>query len=125
MAKTVNIDYLSQEVVKQLSQWVDGLDEKIEVIAREEGKTMVANVKRDSPVRTTKDNYKSGWRMKIERKNKYIKIKGYNKNKPQITWLLENGHALPSGGRTKKIPHLYKNEEEANKRFKERVEGLF
>lgn len=71
--------------------------------------------------------YNKGWtvtqtaRDKREHKNATV----HNKDHYQLTHLLEKGHALPQGGRSKAYTHIYPIAEEAVEKLMKRItEGI-
>lgn len=67
-------------------------------------------------------HYANGWRARVEKTSLNIYLQAYNANKPQLTHLLENGHAKVNGGRVDGIPHIAPVNEWAEKEVIERVE---
>lgn len=60
-------------------------------------------VKEGSPVGESKSKkYKDGWDKKKKKNERVI----YNKNKPSLTHLINNGHLSKSGERVAPIPHI-------------------
>jgi hypothetical protein len=101
------------------SDVIDGIDEASEKIS----KNAVKKLKQDSPKDTKK--YSKGWAVKTEKKygetNSHII---YNKNKPQLTHLLEHGHAKRGGGRVEGKPHIRPVEEQVIQEFSAEVERI-
>lgn len=74
----------------------------------------VKKLKATSPKRSKKKSYASGWKAEQENQRTGVAATIHNKNKPGLTHLLENGHALRNGGRAKAFPHIKPVEEWAN-----------
>jgi len=119
----ISIDQLANEIAKGLQEYssdvIDGIDEASEKIS----KNAVKKLKQDSPKDTKK--YSKGWAVKTEKKygetNSHII---YNKNKPQLTHLLEHGHAKRGGGRVEGKPHIRPVEEQVIQEFSAEVERI-
>ncbi len=114
MAKKQDI---GAEIVQALSNYTDDVMEQIEEEADRIAKEAVDELKKTSPVQT--GDYAKGWAKKKDGKNIVI----YNRQKPGLTHLLEKGHALRGGGRTKAYPHIAPVEEKVNIRFELAVEN--
>lgn len=120
----INIEDLSNTVIKQINNWSDEKSDKINQHVRKRGKEMVEAIKKDSPKKT--GNYAKGWKAKITLGKGYAKIKGSNTTRPELTHLLENGHRTAGGTKmTKKYPHIKGNEEKYNELLLEDIKGEF
>lgn len=103
--RTIHFSQLEVEIVKALSEYseevAEGVQKEVEDVATE----LVNTLKKTSPRET--GEYARGWTQKTEYKSRDdIRIRVYNRTKPQITHLLENGHAKVNGGRVDGIPHI-------------------
>lgn len=65
--------------------------------------------------------YANGWRAKLEKGALQVKLVVYNANKPQLTQLLENGHAKVNGGKVDGKPHISPVNDWAQKEALERI----
>ena len=115
----VKIDNLSAELKAQFALYSEDITNQIKGIVREETKTLKNNIKKDSPVRS--DKYAKGWTIKTEENANEIITIVYNKKKPGLTHLLEFGHALKNGGRSKAYSHILNNETIAKEKIVERI----
>ena len=119
----ISIDQLANEIAKGLKEYsqdvIEGIDEASERIA----KNAVKELKSKSPKKT--GEYAKGWTKKTEKKygetNSHVI---YNKNKPQLTHLLEHGHAKRGGGRVEGKPHIRPVEEQVINEFTAEVEKV-
>ena len=96
-------------------------------IVKEEAETMAKNLRLTSPRRrgSYPKQYYKGWTLKKTSQNSNsISYLAYNKNKPQLTHLLEYGHILSTGERSEEYPHINKAQDEAEKRVIERIERV-
>lgn len=81
-------------------------------IIRKNARACRDRIKDRSPVDTTSGTvrehgvYKNGWRVSIVELPLSIECTVHNYRRPYLTWLLENGHLLADGSRTKKQPHI-------------------
>ena len=115
MAK-VSIDSLADAVAKELADYnqdvTDGVKKEVKRVAKE----MVQELKRTSP--RDSGDYAAGWREKPEFESaEDIRERVYNAKKPQLTHLLEHGHAKQNGGRVNGKPHIGPAEQEAEKKL--------
>lgn len=110
-------DELYSEIARSISTEVQEIEESVNYAAKVCAYELRDNIKADSP--TDSGDYKKGWRVT---KLKYSYVV-HNKNKPELTHLLENGHCIKIKGkilgRTKAIPHIKKNEDCTVEKFEE------
>lgn len=111
---------LRREVNKLLEEYVedvqDILDDNAQYVAKETAK----EIKNNAPRKT--GEYATGITSKLTTKGRNGKtFTVYNKNKPQLTHLLEHGHAKVNGGRVSGTPHWAPAEETAIKEYEDRI----
>ena len=116
----VSISDLAIAVACELEQYsqdvTDGLKKDVKAVAEE----MVTDLKRTSPKKTGK--YASGWKSRVEYESRDdIRVRVYNSKKPQLTHLLEKGHAKVNGGSVSGVPHIGPAEAEAEKKLDAKV----
>lgn len=106
------------DLSKLLDQYKDEVQEKVDDAQEKAAKSAIDELTSTSPrdARSGKKYYR-GWTS--QKKGKGLVV--YNKNKPQITSLLENGHATRNGGRTQAIPHVKPAEETASDVFEDAI----
>lgn len=103
---------MAAELASYSQDVTDGVKKEVKQVAQE----MVQELKRTSPKDTGK--YAAGWREKTEFENaEDIRERVYNAKKPQLTHLLEYGHAKQNGGRVEGKPHIRPAEQEAEKKL--------
>lgn len=51
-------------------------------------------------------HYANGWAVEVEKGRTGVTVRVWNKTKPGLTHLLENGHQKRNGGRTDPIVHI-------------------
>lgn len=104
MSKIVTIDQLATEITRAVAQYNDDVASAIEKEVDDTAKAVQADIKANSPVRT--GEYRKGWARKKSKSGGSVTQTIYNKNKPQLTHLLEYGHAKRGGGRVEGKPHI-------------------
>lgn len=120
MARKIPLQELEIAIVKELSQYGNEVAEEIKKNVRSVAKETVKTLKATSPRDT--GEYAKGWTYKIEYEDMNdIRVRVYNRNKPQLTHLLENGHAKKNGGRVDGRPHIGPAEQEAEKKLENSV----
>ncbi|AJQ57912.1 prophage pi2 protein 37 (plasmid) [Bacillus thuringiensis serovar morrisoni str. 4AA1] len=111
-----NIDDLSNEIARELQRYANVIEEDMEVAKEEVADNLVDELKQKSPKNTGR--YSKGWRKKKDGNAIIV----HNALKPQLTHLLEKGHAKANGGRVPAKVHIAPVEEHAIHDFVERVE---
>ncbi len=118
MSKKVAVDNMADAIVEELKNYSAEVTQKVKEEIRNAGNECAEEIKDKSPVKT--GEYKKGWKAKVvyERESD-IRVRVHNAKKPQLTHLLENGHAKVSGGRVPGILHI----EPAEKKIEEKLVG--
>ncbi|PGX31020.1 hypothetical protein COE33_09285 [Bacillus anthracis] len=111
-----SIDSLANDIARELQRYGKEVEEKLEVEKEVVANNLVSDLKEKSPKNTGK--YAKGWRKKKEGNGFIV----HNALKPQLTHLLEKGHAKVNGGRVPAKVHIAPAEERAVNEFSERVE---
>ncbi|MDZ4567464.1 HK97 gp10 family phage protein [Bacillus cereus] len=111
-----SIDSLADDIARELQRYGKEVEEKLEVEKKVVANNLVDELKQKSPKNTGK--YRKGWRKK--KVGNAIVV--HNALKPQLTHLLEKGHAKVGGGRVPAQVHIAPAEEKAINEFVERVE---
>ena len=106
MADVVKVDDLAGEIVLAVRTYTEEVGEAIEEAVKETAQALAADLRETSPKDT--GEYAKGWTAKKEGPGRYVV---YNKKKPQLTHLLEHGHAKRGGGRVEGRPHIKPAEE--------------
>ena len=102
----IKVDELAGEIVLAIQAYTEDVSEAIDQAARDTAKAMAKDLRETSPKDT--GEYAKGWTHRKEAPGSY---RVYNKKKPQLTHLLEHGHAKAGGGRVEGIPHIKPAEE--------------
>lgn len=123
MSETVPIDGLADAISDILQQYSDGVIDGIKKAEDVTAKECKENLKADSPVGAT-GKYARSWKVTVTANTPLEKHTVIHNKQAGLTHLLEDGHATRNGGRTRKFPHIKKNEEKANAAFEKRVEEV-
>ena len=116
MAKKTSAAELSIEITKLLKEYSTQTTDTVKKIVRRVGRETAKELRQDSPRDT--GEYAAGWRSRVRAEaSDKIDVEVYNSSKPQLTHLLEYGHAKVNGGRVEGIPHIRPAEEEAVKKL--------
>ena len=100
---------LQQQLAKILEEYGDEIKDNIEEAVEITSKATRKELQRISPTNTGK--YAKGWTVnKIEKTWKGIEVTVYNRTKPGLTHLLNNGHVKQNGGRQAGDGHIDKAE---------------
>lgn len=119
----IKVSELAQVVAQELADYsqdvTDGVKKEVKQVAKE----MVQDLKQTSP--RDSGEYASGWREKTEFESaEDIRERVYNAKKPQLTHLLEYGHAKQNGGRVNGKPHIGPAEQAAEKKLTNGVKAV-
>ena len=106
MADVIKVDDLAGEIVLAIRTYTEEVGAAIDQAARDTAKAMAKDLRETSPKDT--GEYAKGWTHRKEAPGSY---RVYNKKKPQLTHLLEHGHAKRGGGRVEGRPHIKPAEE--------------
>lgn len=116
----------SADVSELLKNYVGDATEIVEKSAKEAADICTNQLRNTSPSgKGRKGHYASGWAVKEESSGRVASFTVYNKKKPQLTHLLENGHVIRNKkgtyGRARAIKHIEPAEEAAAQKFELRV----
>lgn len=125
MANTIKPDQLAAEIMNALVEYKDAVNVITEENVRKVMNEARADVRARSPQREKgAKSYKRHWRTKFIREGTAIKGIVYN-DKAGLTHLLEFGHALWNGGRTRAEEHIAPAQETANEAIERGIkEGI-
>lgn len=119
---------MSKNVAEQLSaileQYARDVSSEVSAIATEVSDSVAKDLKATSPTGDSrKKKYKNGWTVNIEKvPGGGVNTVVYNKNKPQLTHLLEHGHLISNqhgstGKRAPAIKHIEPAEQRGITKF--------
>lgn len=99
---------LSNEIAKYLSEYSEEVENELDELAEETANKAVSTLKANSPRR--KGKYAARWKVTRNKKGNYVV---HNAPKTyRLTHLLERGHLLRNGGRSKAQPHIAQIEQQ-------------
>lgn len=125
MSNFVDLNNLSKEIEKELTEYSKEVTENIKKAVNKRTREGVEELKKNSPNMT--GDYSTGWRSRTEYEDARKRVKRiYNKTDYQIEHLLEDGHKNGPGGAwgpdVKAIPHIRKVEEKVIEELEKDVE---
>ncbi|MCD8355987.1 MAG: HK97 gp10 family phage protein [Clostridia bacterium] len=115
MGSKIDISHLSEEIAETLNEFNDDFNEEVMELTNTVAKKTVVMLKASSPKKT--GSYGKGWGVirKFQYKrgvSRVYTVVVHNKTDPQLTHLLEKGHAdIRHGGRVAPIVHIEPAEE--------------
>ncbi len=122
MSKKVSVDSFANELVSILQEYTEEVTEGMEKAKDDVADEAVETLKATSPVgkRKRRRRYKHGWRKKTIKTARII----HNSTDYQLTHLLEKGHALVNGGRTRAFPHIGQVEDKVIVGYEKQLEKV-
>ena len=127
----MQIDDLAESIVKELEKFNEEETEVFKEIVDEVADETVTFLKDNSPKRLRggkrakkykPGSYAKSWKADTRFDGKVGKRVIVRSTQPQLTHLLEYGHASRNGGRTKAYQHIAPAEEKAEKLMNEKLE---
>ena len=120
MVKTIKPQDLAAAAENALRSYNKVVAEEIKKEAVETADLCVQDIQAKAPRHTGK--YRRGWKAKtLFESEDDIRIAVYNQTAPQLTHLLEHGHAKQNGGRVEGKAHIAPAEQRAAKRLESRA----
>ena len=116
---------LSKAVAAVLSEYEESVVETVQRVTNELAKDGLSKVKAASPVsgKSPKSSaYRSGWSKKVITNRLGASAIIYNGKYPGLVHLLEKGHALRNGGRSRAQPHVAPVQEWMSNELQKRIE---
>ena len=110
---------LQAQIQEILSDYGEEVQEELRTIVPDVAKEAVKKLKKTSPKRSGK--YSRSWTQRTEKSRMTVTSTVYS-TQPGLPHLLEYGHALRNGGRSKPDVHIAPVEQWVNKEVVERIE---
>lgn len=117
----IDTEELANEIAKDLENYskkiTDGVKKNIDIVSKEVNEEIKAHV----VFKEHTGKYVKSFRIKKSYEDGYKKVNNWCviNGEYRLTHLLEKGHALRQGGRTKAYPHIRYGDELAQKRMEE------
>ena len=109
----MDIDELAKAIAYEVEAYIEEVQDNLDAAADLYAKELAADIKEDSPVRS--GNYKKGWRVQKKGHTRTV----YNKNRPDLTYVLEYGCTRRDGSRITPTPHIRDNADRACENFED------
>lgn len=116
----IRVSDLGRELAKEIGRYSDEVNNILDNLEEKYSKIAVKKLRVAGNFEThrSKKEYKKGWRAKRSPSGGWVV---YNATNPGLTHLLERGHALASGGRTRAFPHIAPIEQQIIRDFEREV----
>ena len=120
MSKKIAIDDLTDIIIGELQDYSEEIMEDVKKSVKKVAKECVSDIKEKAPENT--GDYKKGWKTKITfESSNDIRVTVHNSKKPQLTHLLEHGHAKVNGGRVEGKEHIRPAEQRAESKLLKQI----
>lgn len=123
----VKIDNLASEIAKVMKDYANATDDVVEKAVTQTSKEVVQELKQAHPSGagdySSWTEYNQGWKVMQTKTDKRYNKKAtvHNATKYRLTHLLEKGHALVNGGRSRAFPHIAPVAEKAEDKLLEKI----
>lgn len=116
----VSVNDLADAIADELREYNQDVTDDLKKEIKQVSKEAVSEIKQKSPENS--GAYKKSWKARVEYESaEDIRVRIYNAKKPQLTHLLEHGHAKQNGGRVEGNPHIGPAEQNAEKKLLQKV----
>ena len=121
-ADRCSIDQMAHVIMEGLQEYADLAAEDMKDAVKKAGNSAKKDIQANAPEKT--GAYQKSWAVKTVRENaSAMEVVVYSRNRYQLAHLLEFGHALRQGGRTRAFPHIAPAEERAAEMLAREVEA--
>ena len=121
-ADRCRIDQMAHVIMEGLQEYADLAAEDMKAAVKKAGNSAKKDIQANAPEKT--GAYQKSWAVKTVRENaSAMEVVVYSRNRYQLAHLLEFGHALRQGGRTRAFPHIAPAEERAAEMLVREVEA--
>ena len=104
-ANRCRIDQMAHVIMEGLQEYADLAAEDMKAAVKKAGNSAKKDIQANAPEKT--GAYQKSWAVKTVRENaSAMEVVVYSRNRYQLAHLLEFGHALRQGGRTRAFPHI-------------------
>ncbi|MDO4649942.1 MAG: HK97 gp10 family phage protein [Eubacteriales bacterium] len=121
MAQKINVDALTDMVMKNLTDYADLTSQTVKQAVKKAGKTVKEEISAGAPSATGR--YAKSWSVKtMKETSDSLEVTVHSKNRYQLAHLLEHGHAKRGGGRVAARVHIAPAEESGVRQLEEEIE---
>lgn len=123
--KTIDVSNLGDAISEELTIWDKEINEKIDDLAKQSMKQLVADTKATAPVGNRKKHYKDSIKSRGEKTTRATTYTWYVDGPDyRLSHLLENGHALRNGGRVEGTHFIKKASDPILEKYVKAVEEV-
>lgn len=119
---------IDEQLYKVLNEYMDELGDEAKIAFRQTGKDTSQELKQTSKSlfhHKAQKHYADGWTYKVSGAKLDLIVRIYNRTKPGLTHLLENGHMIlirgRNYGRSNAVKHIEPAEQKATRELLERL----
>lgn len=121
MSKNLRIDDMANAIMKGLQEYAEVTNDEMKKAVRKTATSVKKEIQANAP--KDRGDYAKSWTTtKVDESSHRLIVKVHSKKHYRLAHLLENGHVLRQGGRTKAYPHIAPAEEHGEKMFEELLE---